>query len=222
MKDSGYEGVMKKPLIGSVVKSDYHDFVIKDGSFIGRFEDMYQQCEDPWPESEADLEENPVSSYAPKILIRHRLTKIFSFGIGKGTHLAWLGRKVPGSTLFGCDISSTAVAECASRHPNITADVQDVATFIARDVEFEVLILREVIWYLLEDWDMLIDYLRKQCPGRYILVELSFYDQQNYGTDRFDGPAEFIERFPFKVIEVLRLHTSLLQREGMILIFGRI
>ncbi len=26
----------------------YQDYVIKDGKFIGRFEEMYQKFEDPW------------------------------------------------------------------------------------------------------------------------------------------------------------------------------
>lgn len=28
--------------------SDYHDYVIKDGKFIGEFEQMYQHVADPW------------------------------------------------------------------------------------------------------------------------------------------------------------------------------
>lgn len=27
---------------------DYHDYMIKDGKFIGKFEERYQNCEDPW------------------------------------------------------------------------------------------------------------------------------------------------------------------------------
>ena len=26
----------------------YQDYVIKDGQFVGRFEDMYRDCPDPW------------------------------------------------------------------------------------------------------------------------------------------------------------------------------
>ena len=28
--------------------NDYHKYVIKDGKFIGDFETMHQNCEDPW------------------------------------------------------------------------------------------------------------------------------------------------------------------------------
>lgn len=32
---------------------DYHDYVIKNGGFIGKFEEMYQNIEDPWFHGEA-------------------------------------------------------------------------------------------------------------------------------------------------------------------------
>jgi hypothetical protein len=38
---------MKKNL---KIKS-YHDYIIKDGQFIGEFEKMYKHCEDPWMQS---------------------------------------------------------------------------------------------------------------------------------------------------------------------------
>ena len=27
---------------------DYHNYTIKNGKFIGRFEDLYKNCDDPW------------------------------------------------------------------------------------------------------------------------------------------------------------------------------
>lgn len=31
---------------------DYHDYVIRDGEFIGRFEEMYENCDNPWHQDE--------------------------------------------------------------------------------------------------------------------------------------------------------------------------
>ena len=49
-------------------KKDYHDYVIKDGRFVGQFDQMYKDCENPWPETEKDLENNPISVYAATII----------------------------------------------------------------------------------------------------------------------------------------------------------
>ena len=39
----------------------YQDFVIKDGKFVGEFEKMYQQFEDPWDQTKKGYVENSIS-----------------------------------------------------------------------------------------------------------------------------------------------------------------
>ena len=58
--------------------NDYHDYVIKNGNFIGQFEEMYQNCDDPWPESERDLAENPVSAHTVTLIKKNRFKKLFT------------------------------------------------------------------------------------------------------------------------------------------------
>jgi hypothetical protein len=36
-----------------IKSDDYHDYVIKDGKFIGAFEEMYQNIDDPWHHGDA-------------------------------------------------------------------------------------------------------------------------------------------------------------------------
>ena len=35
---------------------DYHSYVIENGELVGKFEEMYVNCENPWPEDIEDLE----------------------------------------------------------------------------------------------------------------------------------------------------------------------
>ena len=39
----------------------YQDLVIKDGKFVGEFEKMYQQFEDPWDQTKKGYVENSIS-----------------------------------------------------------------------------------------------------------------------------------------------------------------
>ncbi|MDP3396801.1 MAG: class I SAM-dependent methyltransferase [Methanoregula sp.] len=201
---------------------DYHDYVIKNGKMVGRFEEMYRNCDNPWPETEDDLEFLPTSSRTPLIINRNEYKRIFSVGSGKGMHLNWLLKKCPQIIVEGCEVSPTAVGICNKNFPNITTHIMDVAEFPNHDFNFDLIVIRETTWYFLDQWQTFCYHLKEKYKDRHIIVELSFYDNQTYGKDIFDGPDEFIAKFPFEIIEIVRYHVTDKQREGMISVYGKI
>lgn len=203
-------------------KENYHDYVIKGGQFVGEFEEMYQECDNPWPETEEDLKANPVSSYAVTLLKKYQFKNIFSLGLGKGLHANWIQKSLPHVRIEGCEISETAVKYCEKRYPHIKNYCLSIDDFIERDFKFDVILLREVLWYILPSWDSFIQTLSQKYPGKHIILEITCYDQQNYGREYFDGPDDIIRKFPFSIKEILRHHISSEQRQGMILILGQI
>ncbi len=59
----------------------YQDFVIKDGRFVGRFEDMYRSSDDPWLQS--DPEHNALSvprNIAILNMARYGIRSVVEFG----------------------------------------------------------------------------------------------------------------------------------------------
>jgi len=208
--------------VPTIESRDYHDYVIKDGKMVGRFEEMYRNCENPWPETEDDLDFLPTSSRTPVIINHYGYKRIFSVGSGKGMHLNWLLKKCPQIKAEGCEVSPTAVEICRKNFPKINTHVMDVAEFPKHDFDFDLILIRETIWYFLDHWQSFCNHLKEKYKGRHIIVELSFYDNQSYGTNFFDGPDEFVARFPFEVIEIVRHHVTDKQREGMIFVYGKI
>lgn len=209
--------------MGKEIKSeDYHDYVIKDGRFVGAFEEMYRNCENPWPETEKDLDENPVSSYAPSIIRKYGFKKLFSVGSGKGLHANWLKGKVPGLEIEGLEVSESAVKESHDKYPDIKVHCMDIKGLATQDFDFDVILLREVLWYILPEWERTAGILKEKYPGKHIILEITCYDNQKYGRDYFDGPEDIIRKFPFKIKEILRHHITPLQKEGMVLILGEI
>ncbi|MCB0782118.1 MAG: hypothetical protein KDC03_21740, partial [Flavobacteriales bacterium] len=71
--------------------SDYHDYVIRDGQFIGAFEEMYRNVADPWHQSS---QPNPYSRMAGILHIqrtgfaRHGLRRFRSGGAPKSAALS--------------------------------------------------------------------------------------------------------------------------------------
>ncbi|MCX5842751.1 MAG: class I SAM-dependent methyltransferase [Deltaproteobacteria bacterium] len=206
----------------TIESDDYHDYVIKDGKLVGRFEEMYRNCDNPWPETEEELEFLPTSSRTPQIINHYGYKQIFSVGSGKGMHLNWLRKKCPHIKVEGCEISKTAANICRRNYPEITVHVMDVAEFPSHDFDFDLILIRETVWYILKHWQEFCDHIREKYRGCHIIIELSFYDTQTYGNDYFDGPDEFVAKFPFEIKEIVRYHVTKKQREGMISVYGKI
>lgn len=127
---------------------DYHDYVIKNGCFIGRFEEMYKVCENPWPETEEDLNAMPCSVRTTQLIAANKPARVLSVGSGKGLHLNWLAQACPGTEFEGCEISETAVRESLRRYPHLSVNQFDAKDFSARHWDFDLILFREVIWYL--------------------------------------------------------------------------
>ena len=64
-----------------ITSKDYHDYVIKDGNFIGEFEQMYQNVDDPWPETKMDMENNKASVRAKNFFQNVDISSALSLGL---------------------------------------------------------------------------------------------------------------------------------------------
>ena len=90
---------------------DYRDFVIKDGKFIGKFDEMYQSCEDPWMQDQVEAAHNHHKHLLVPLLrvLGIRPETMLDIGCGKGnfTHLYHVNLGLKKS--YGVDISLKAI-----------------------------------------------------------------------------------------------------------------
>ena len=98
----------------------------------------------------------------------------------------------------------------------------DIKDFEKYTFDFDVILFREILWYILPQWDFVIKTLKKRYKSKYIIIEISCYDNQTYGRKHFDGPDAIIKEFPFQIDEIVRHHLSPDQKEGMLLISAQI
>ena len=196
--------------------NDYHDYVIKDGQFIGKFEEMYRDCGDPWDASK-EVYGLSLCSLATKRLTRSlQPVRLVSLGSGTGRHLEWL--ECPAT---GVELSPTAVRTAKIYFPRAEYYSCTIREFLEHAIPYDVYLFREVLWYILPDWQAIVDILKTK-HGAMVIVELSFYDNQTYGRDYFDGPDDFIAKWPFTIEKIVREHTTKQQREGRVMIAGRV
>ena len=176
----------------------YHDYVIKDGRFIGRFEEMYREFEDPWHQS---TQPNPTGRWvAIQHLKRFGIKSVVEFGCGLGYYGDWIHRET-GIVPLGIDISETAISKARTLFPHLEFRVGNVVEELARPIEAEAILFAEIGWYILEDFDRIMQLLLENHPGKYFLNNQVFYKgTQRYGTEHFTDLKGYIAKVPFELL----------------------
>lgn len=193
--------VEKRAVIRSqlVMKNEtYHDYVIKDGEFIGEFEKMYQRFDDPWMQS------SQPNKYARMAGIVHLknfpIRSVLECGCGLGYYANWIHQDT-GIIPQSVDLSETAIDKARALFPHLNFDVADITSDLMSYRGTDCVLLSEIIWYILPDLDSILQTLGNEFAGRYLLVNQVFYKgTQQYGTDYFTTPAEFIDYVPFQLV----------------------
>lgn len=177
----------------------YQDYIIKDGKYIGKIEEMYQKFSNPWHQLEdAD------SSYSrlDTILSLKKLgaTSVLEIGCGLGAFTQYLALNLPKITIVGMDISDTAIKKARERYPEIEFMVGDLCEIdkviceIKEKYSFDVIILSEIMWFILKDLKKIIEKLQAEFRGKHIIINQTFYKGgQKYGNEYFTNLQEMIK-----------------------------
>ena len=165
----------------------YQDYVIKDGKFIGNFEQMYKDFEDPWGqlENKFTVENEIFKKWCTKMKNEEK-NRVIEIGSGLGRVTNFI--KKQGLDVLGIDISDTAVKKAQERYPEcnfIRGDILDFDIYLKFNPQ--IIILSEITWYVLEKLDEFLNFLKEKFPKIIIIHFLTTYPNgiQKYGTDYF-------------------------------------
>jgi SAM-dependent methyltransferase len=168
------------------VKESYHDYVIKEGRFVGAFEEMYNKFDDPWSQSREDSTSDSKSRAATLINIRkYGIGSVVEFGCGLGYFSNLIATETT-AQVTGVDIAPTAIRKAREQFPAINFQVDSVDN-IAHYRAHDAVLFAEISWYLLPDLNRIFGELLRHFQGKYFMHNLVFYkgDQQKYGRDYF-------------------------------------
>lgn len=177
--------------------ASYHDYVIKDGQFVGKFDEMYATFEDPWIQS---TQPNPYSRLC-QIANIHRfgIKSLVEFGSGLGYYSQMIYQHT-GIIPKGVEISPVAVEKARQKFPHLDFEVgkvQDIAAY----AQYDAILFAEITWYILPDLDQLFEDMLTHFRGKYFLHNLVFYKgSQRYGREYFTTLQDFIDRVPFQLV----------------------
>jgi len=180
------------------VEKSYHDYVIKDGEFIGKFDDMYLDVNDPWMQSS---QPNKYSRMAGILHLKNNNIKsVLECGCGLGYYADWIFKET-GIVPKSVDISVAAIEKAKILFPKLDFEVSDITKELEKFKNYECVMLSEIIWYILPSLNDVFEMLKTHFKGKYLIVNQVFYKgSQKYGVDYFTNLEEFINYVPFTLI----------------------
>ena len=190
----------------------YQDYVIKDGQFVGRFEEMYKKFSDPWEQTtreQFDSSKALILNSCQKLRADHGVLKTLEIGCGFGALSQKLGDL--GFEAFGTDISETAIQTARKRHRTPEFIVGDFLDFdIYRRLDPDVFIMAEITWYVLPQLREFISYLRKEHSGKFLIHTLVVYAEnvQKYGKEYFTNLPEIMAYYGLSYLEYGEIWSS--------------
>ncbi len=194
----------------------YQDYVIKDGEFVGKFEEMYQKFDNPWHQIEAT--KNSYARHAALMSIKnHGIKSLIEIGCGLGVFTNYLAENLPGVRISGMDVSDTAVRKAKETYQQVEFICGDIKKF-SKDLasanvigggEYEAILFAEIMWYILEDLDEIIENISANHKGRYVIINQTFYKgQQKYGKEYFTTLNEMVNYLPWENLAKIEIETS--------------
>lgn len=184
----------------------YHDYVIKDGKFIGKFDEMYSKFQDPWMQK---TQPNKYSRMAGILHIKNfNIQSVLECGCGLGYYANWIKHET-GIVPKSVDVSPVAIEKAKKLFPELDFEVSDITQDLHKYKELDCILFAEIVWYILPQLKNIFGVLKKDFKGKHLLVNQVFYKgTQKYGTAYFTNLKEFIDYVPFELLAQCEATTA--------------
>ena len=195
---------------------DYHDYFIKDGRHLGLYEEMYQNCDDPWHIEELGVR---LDMRAALLLLSGRcrpVNRFLDIGCGLGlfsglvSEAVW--RESPKAHGLITDVSSTAVEKAEKRLADhrltfLPLDVRNLADKpVLPAKNFDLIVLAQVLWGMLGHLERTLAGLAALLTdGGLMLVTQHFPGSggQAYGAEIVSSPEDLSRRLETAGLEAV-------------------
>ena len=168
-----------------------------DLKFIGDFEAVYNEDNDPWSQSGCtdinykkyyDYSRNKINEVIKSLHKQH--ISILEVGCGLGYVVDLIARNNPNIEVNGSDISKKAIQIAKKKFPQYNFFVNDITSNKKiLDKKFDIVIFNQILWYILEKLDnsFLNSHRILKNNGYLIISQAFFRSEQKYGKDIVNG-----------------------------------
>ena len=154
--------------------NNYNDYVFDNGNFIGNFEEMYQNCEDPWHQK-TETYTKTQHIILLNLIKNSKAKKILEIGCGFGLLTKIIYEQNSNSEVLGMDISSTAIKKAQETNPHIQFQTRDILDFdFYKEYQPDLIVLSWTLWYTLDKIDDFIEFFKT-----FILITFAYNSNIN-------------------------------------------
>lgn len=197
-----------------IESKDYHDYVIKDGKFIGAFEEMYQNIADPWHHGDATAPQYDLALY---LISRYGICRegglVLDIGCGRGAFTARLKQQMPKAHILGVDIAPTAIKKAEQKYGafGIEFQVMDIQKDYKNITgKFDLIVMSQLTWYILPSFGNIVNNLGERAlkGDGYFLINQCFYkpEEQKYGKEAVATVEDMLKLVNLELIEMIELN----------------
>jgi SAM-dependent methyltransferase len=189
------------------MKIKYQDYVIKNGKFVGKFEEMYKNFSDPWnllktSKIESNLNYDIIFSYCDYLKKKKKLT-VLEIGCGFAHISNQLSKN--GFKVYGTDISETVIKKSKKKYPKIKNNLfhSDFLNFqLYEKLNPDIIILSNISWYVLPKLKKFIKWFKSSKKKVYLIHTLTLYNKnkQKYGRNFFTDLKSIKSFFKLKYL----------------------
>ena len=177
--------------------------------FVGDFESLYKNEDDPWSQSGNDGEISHYYDHSRKRLANQlqqiNPDSLLEVGCGLGYTTKIIQEFLPECNIVGMDISATAIKKAVKLFPNLNFISGNISSInFSSNVKYEIVILNQLLWYILES----LSHTFENCfsilnPNGKILISQAFLrTPQKYGKDicdGFEGLVSYLNKQKFNI-----------------------
>ncbi len=188
----------------------YQDYVIKNGKFIGKFNEMYKKYKDPWNlvknnKNDFQLNYQIIFNLCNEARNRCSKKKITVLEIGCGYPQILEKLKSNGFKVYGIDISETVINKSKKKFPRLRKNIfcSDLLNSkLIKKMNPDIYIMSDVSWYVLPKLKKFLKNIKTLKKNSFLIHSLTMYDKkkQKYGKKFFTNLKEIKKFFNLKFI----------------------
>jgi SAM-dependent methyltransferase len=175
-----------------------NEYIFKNNNgvleLVGDFEKYYQDNKDPWDQASIDSDISEYYKFSRERLIKcleslDKRKRIMDIGCGLGIVSNAIKKCINRSSVYGVDISKTAIKKATLSYKNIIFSVGDISNPSFKfNKKMDVIILNQMLWYVLEELEVTMMNIYNLLDSQgYLIISMAFLERQNYGVEFIDG-----------------------------------